>query len=156
MTTYAPASVAFSHGDGAWLFDTEGKRYLDCLSGIAVNTLGHAHPKLVSALREQISRIIHSSNLFEVPLQHAVASKLVALSGMTNVFFCNSGLEANEAAIKIARLYGHNKGIDAPEIVVYEKAFHGRSLATLSATGSAKVQKGFEPLVQGFRARATE
>ena len=150
MSTYAPASVAFSHGDGAWLFDTEGKRYLDCLSGIAVNTLGHAHPVLVSALREQISRIIHSSNLFEVPLQYAVASKLVELSGMTNVFFCNSGLEANEAAIKIARLYGHNRGVDAPEIVVYEKAFHGRSLATLSATGSAKVQKGFEPLVPGF------
>ncbi len=150
MTTYAPAPIAFSHGDGAWLFDTNGKRYLDCLSGIAVNTLGHAHPKLVSALREQISRIIHTSNLFEAPLQMALATKLVALSGMTNVFFCNSGLEANEAAIKIARLYGHNKGIDTPEIVVYEKAFHGRSLATLSATGNVKVQKGFEPLVTGF------
>lgn len=150
MTTYAPAPLAFSHGDGAWLFDTQGKRYLDCLSGIAVNTLGHNHAKLVAALREQVGRIIHSCNLFEVPLQHAVATRLVELSGMTNVFFCNSGLEANEAAIKIARLYGHNRGIDAPEIVVYEKAFHGRSLATLSATGNAKVQKGFEPLVTGF------
>ena len=150
MSTYPPAAVAFSHGDGAWLFDTEGKRYLDCLSGIAVNTLGHAHPRLVAALREQVGRIIHSSNLFEVPLQRQLAAKLVQLSGMTNVFFCNSGLEANEAAIKIARLYGHNKGITEPEIVVYEKAFHGRSLATLSATGNVKVQQGFEPLVTGF------
>ncbi len=150
MTTYGPQPVAFSHGDGAWLFDTDGRRYLDCLAGIAVNTLGHAHPTLVAALREQVARIIHSSNLFAVPMQHELASRLVELSGMTNVFFCNSGLEANEAAIKIARLYGHNRGIDRPEIVVYEKAFHGRSLATLSATGNAKVQKGFEPLVEGF------
>ena len=150
MSTYLPQPVAFSHGDGVWLYDTHGKRYLDCLAGIAVNTLGHAHPRLVAALREQIARIIHSSNLFEVPLQHALATRLVELSGMTNVFFCNSGLEANEAAIKIARLYGHNRGIAAPEIIVYEKAFHGRSLATLSATGNSKVQKGFEPLVTGF------
>jgi acetylornithine/N-succinyldiaminopimelate aminotransferase len=150
MPIYAQQPVRFSHGQGAWLYDTQGKRYLDCLSGIAVNTLGHNHPKLVPALREQVGRLIHASNLFEVPLQHTLASKLVELSGMDNVFFCNSGLEANEAAIKIARLYGHNKGIDRPEIVVYEKAFHGRSLATLSATGNAKVQKGFEPLVEGF------
>lgn len=150
MPIYAQQPVRFSHGDGPWLYDTDGKRYLDCLSGIAVNTLGHNHPKLVPALREQIGRIMHASNLFEVPLQHTLASKLVELSGMDNVFFCNSGLEANEAAIKIARLYGHNKGIDLPEIVVYEKAFHGRSLATLSATGNVKVQKGFEPLVGGF------
>jgi acetylornithine/N-succinyldiaminopimelate aminotransferase len=150
MSTYATQPVAFERGEGAWLFDTAGRRYLDCLSGIAVNTLGHNHPRLVAAIADQASRIIHSSNLFEVPLQRQLAQKLVGLSGMTNVFFCNSGLEANEAAIKIARLHGHNRGIDRPEIVVYEKAFHGRSLATLSATGSDKVQKGFEPLVEGF------
>ena len=150
MSTYAPQPVAFSHGDGAWLFDTAGRRYLDCLSGIAVNTLGHNHPRLVAALREQIGRLIHCSNLFEIPLREQLAQRLVDVSGMTNVFFCNSGLEANEAAIKIARKYGHDRGIALPEIVVYEKAFHGRSLATLSATAGAKVQKGFEPLVQGF------
>jgi acetylornithine/N-succinyldiaminopimelate aminotransferase len=150
MSTYVTQPVAFERGEGAWLFDTAGRRYLDCLSGIAVNTLGHNHPRLVAAIAEQASRIIHSSNLFEVPLQRQLAQKLVDLSGMTNVFFCNSGLEANEAAIKIARLHGHNRGIDRPEIVVYEKAFHGRSLATLSATGNDKVQKGFEPLVEGF------
>ena len=150
MSTYLPQPVAFERGDGAHLFDAGGKRYLDCLAGIAVNTLGHNHPRLVAALTDQIGRIIHTSNLFEVPLQHAVATRLVELSGMTNVFFCNSGLEANEAAIKIARLHGHNRGIREPHIVVYEKAFHGRSLATLSATGNEKVQKGFEPLVPGF------
>ena len=150
MTTYLPQPVAFERGDGVRLFDTSGRRYLDCLSGIAVNTLGHNHTKLVAALTDQIGKIIHSSNLFEVPLQAAVARRLTVLSGMTNVFFCNSGLEANEAAIKLARLYGHNRGIREPHIVVYEKAFHGRSLATLSATGNDKVQKGFEPLVQGF------
>jgi acetylornithine aminotransferase len=150
MPTYAPQPVAFEHGQGAWLYDTEGRRYLDCLSGIAVNTLGHNHPKLVAAIADQASKIIHCSNLFEIPLRHRMAERLVELSGMTNVFFCNSGLEANEAAIKIARLYGHNRGIDLPEIVVYENAFHGRSLATLSATGNVKVQKGFEPLVPGF------
>ena len=150
MSTYLPQPVAFERGDGVHLFDTKGRRYLDCLSGIAVNTLGHNHPRLVAALTDQIRKIIHTSNLFEVPLQHAVASRLVQRSGMTNVFFCNSGLEANQAAIKIARLYGHNRGIREPHIVVYEKAFHGRSLATLSATGNEKVQKGFEPLVPGF------
>ncbi len=150
MSTYLPQPVAFSHGDGVWLFDTQGRRYLDALSGIAVNTLGHNHPRLVAALREQVGRIIHASNLFESPLQKQLAARLTGLSGMTNVFFCNSGLEANEAAIKIARLYGHQRGIDRPEIVVYERAFHGRSLATLSATGNEKVQKGFEPLVEGF------
>ena len=150
MSTYAQQPTAFTHGDGVWLFDTEGRRYLDCLAGIAVNTLGHNHPTLVAELREQIARLIHCSNLFTVPLQHELANRLLAVSGMTNVFFCNSGLEANEAAIKIARKYGHDRGIDAPEIVVYEKAFHGRSLATLSATGNVKVQKGFEPLVTGF------
>ncbi|MFN5880752.1 MAG: aspartate aminotransferase family protein [Burkholderiales bacterium] len=150
MPTYAAQPVAFERGQGAWLYDFEGRRYLDCLSGIAVNTLGHNHPRLVSAICDQASKIIHCSNLFEIPLREQLAQELVDLSGMTNVFFCNSGLEANEAAIKIARLYGHNRGIHEPEIVVYEKAFHGRSLATLSATGNAKVHKGFEPLVQGF------
>ncbi len=150
MNTYARQPVAFSHGDGAWLYDSEGRRYLDCLAGIAVNTLGHNHPKLVAALREQVARLIHSSNLFEVPLQTELGARLVELSGMTNVFFCNSGLEANEAALKIARKYGHERGIARPEVVVYERAFHGRSIATLSATGNEKVQKGFEPLVEGF------
>ena len=150
MSTYGRLPVAFSHGDGPWLYDTSGRRYLDCLAGIAVNTLGYNHPRLTAALREQVSRIIHCSNLFEIPLQAELAAMLVERSGMTNVFFCNSGLEANEAAIKLARLHGHNRGIDRPEIVVYEKAFHGRSLATLSATGNPKVQKGFEPLVEGF------
>jgi len=150
MNTYARQPVAFSHGDGPWLYDTDGRRYLDCLAGIAVNTLGHNHPKLVAALREQVARIIHSSNLFEIPLQTQLGAKLVELSGMTNVFFCSTGLEANEAALKIARKYGHGRGIDRPEVVVYERAFHGRSIATLSATGSEKVQKGFGPLVEGF------
>ena len=150
MSTYAQPNIAIVRGEGARVFDSTGRRYLDCLSGIAVNTLGHNHPKLVAALTDQIGKIIHTSNLFEVPLQREVAERLVGLSGMTNVFFCNSGLEANEAAIKIARLYGHNKGIAEPHVVVYDKAFHGRSLATLSATGNAKVQKGFEPLVPGF------
>ena len=150
MSTYARLPVAFSHGDGPWLFDTDGRRYLDCLAGIAVSTLGYNHPRLTTALREQIGRVIHTSNLFEIPLQTRLAQMLVERSAMTNAFFCNSGLEANEAAIKLARLYGHKRGIDRPEIVVYEKAFHGRSLATLSATGNAKVQKGFEPLVEGF------
>jgi acetylornithine aminotransferase len=150
MATYAQQPVAFTHGDGVWLFDTHGKRYLDCLAGIAVNTLGHNHPKLVAELREQIGRVIHVSNLFEHPLRNELAQMLVDRSSMTNVFFCNSGLEANEAAIKIARKYGHDRGIERPEIVVYEDAFHGRSLATLSATGNPKVHKGFEPLVEGF------
>jgi acetylornithine aminotransferase len=150
MPTYAPQPVAFVRGEGVWLFDAAGKPYLDALSGIAVNTLGHGHPGLVEALRDQVGRLIHHSNLFENPLAEALASELVKRSGMTNVFFCNSGLEANEAAIKIARKYGHDRGIDSPEIIVYEHAFHGRSLATLSATGNPKVQKGFAPLVPGF------
>ena len=150
MPTYAPQPVAFVRGEGVWLFDAAGKPYLDALSGIAVNTLGHGHPGLVEALRDQVGRLIHHSNLFENPLAEALASELVKRSGMTNVFFCNSGLEANEAAIKIARKYGHDRGIDSPEIIVYEHAFHGRSLATLSATGNTKVQKGFAPLVPGF------
>ncbi len=150
MPTYAPQPVAFVRGEGVWLFDAAGKPYLDALSGIAVNTLGHGHPGLVDALRDQVGRLIHHSNLFENPLAEALAGELVKRSGMTNVFFCNSGLEANEAAIKIARKYGHDRGIDSPEIIVYEHAFHGRSLATLSATGNTKVQKGFAPLVPGF------
>ena len=150
MNTYAQQPVVFTHGDGVWLFDSAGRRYLDCLAGIAVNTLGHNHPKLVAALREQIGKVIHVSNLFTHPLRDQLARLLLERSGMTNVFFCNSGLEANEAAIKIARKYGHDRGIATPEIVVYDKSFDGRSLATLSATGNEKVQKGFEPLVEGF------
>jgi acetylornithine/N-succinyldiaminopimelate aminotransferase len=150
MNTYGRLPIALSHGRGCWLWDTQGRKYLDGLGGIAVNTLGHAHPKLVPALQDQIGKIIHSSNYYEVPLQEALAAKLCELSGLNAAFFCNSGLEANEAALKIARKYGHDKGIDRPEVIVYEKAFHGRSIATLSATGNPKVQKGFEPLVEGF------
>lgn len=150
MPTYARQSVAFVRGEGSWLWDAEGRRYLDALSGIAVNTLGHAHPALVAGLREQVGQLIHTSNLYEVPLQAELADQLARLSGMTNVFFCNSGLEANEAALKLARKHGHNLGFDRPQTIVFEGAFHGRSIATLSATASAKVQKGFEPLVEGF------
>jgi acetylornithine aminotransferase len=150
MNTYGRLPIALSHGRGCWLWDTQGRKYLDGLGGIAVNTLGHAHPKLVPALQDQIGKLIHSSNYYEVPLQEQLASKLCELSGLSAAFFCNSGLEANEGALKIARKYGHDKGITRPEIIVYEKAFHGRSIATLSATGNPKVQKGFEPLVEGF------
>ncbi|CAM5795558.1 acetylornithine/succinylornithine family transaminase [Rhizobacter fulvus] len=150
MKTYGRLPLALSHGRGCWLWDTHGKKYLDGLGGIAVNTLGHAHPKLVPALTDQIGKIIHSSNYYLVPLQEQLAAKLCELSGLTNVFFCSTGLEANEGALKIARKYGHDKGIDRPEIVVYEAAFHGRSIATLSATGNPKVQAGFGPLVEGF------
>ena len=150
MKTYGRLPMALSHGRGCWVWDTEGKKYLDGLGGIAVNTLGHAHPKLVPALHDQIGKLIHSSNYYLVPLQEQLAAKLCELSGLTNVFFCSTGLEANEAALKIARKFGHDKGIDRPEIVVYEAAFHGRSIATLSATGNAKVQAGFGPLVEGF------
>jgi len=150
MNTYGRLPVALSHGQGCWLWDTEGKKYLDGLGGIAVNTLGHAHPKLVPALQDQIAKLIHSSNYYEVPLQEELAARLCELSGLSAAFFCNSGLEANEGALKIARKFGHDKGIERPEIIVYEKAFHGRSIATLSATGNPKVQKGFGPLVEGF------
>jgi acetylornithine/N-succinyldiaminopimelate aminotransferase len=150
MNTYGRLPFALSHGKGAWVWDTEGRKYLDGLGGIAVNTLGHGHPKLVPALQDQVAKMIHSSNYYEVPLQENLAAQLCELSGLSAAFFCNSGLEANEGALKIARKYGHDKGIARPEIVVYEKAFHGRSIATLSATGNAKVQKGFEPLVDGF------
>ena len=150
MNTYKPLPVAFARGEGAWLWDTNGKRYLDALAGIAVSGLGHAHPKLVKAIAEQAGKIIHSSNLVEVPEQAALAEKLCKLAGMDNAFFCNSGAEANECAIKIARLHGHQRGVENPQIIVMEKAWHGRTLATLAATGSRKAQAGFEPLVTGF------
>lgn len=150
MNTYARLPVAFVRGEGAWLWDTEGKRYLDGLSGIAVNTLGHAHPRFTAALNEQIGKLIHCSNVYQVNGQELLADKLCALSSMQEVFFCNSGCEANEAAIKLARMHGHQRGIESPSIIVMEKAFHGRTLATLSATGNRKVQAGFEPLVSGF------
>ena len=150
MNTYGRLPVAFSHGQGSWLFDVNGKRYLDALSGIAVSTLGHNHPRLVRAISEQAGRVLHTSNLYAIPLQEALSDRLAAVSGMDEVFFCNSGCEANEAAIKLARLYGHGKGIAEPVIVVMDKSFHGRTLATLSATGNTKVQVGFEPLVTGF------
>jgi acetylornithine aminotransferase len=150
MNTYARLPLAFSHGAGAWLWDTEGRRYLDALSGIAVNTLGHAHPRFTAALNEQVGKLIHCSNIYQVREQELLADKLCGLSGMQEVFFCNSGCEANEAAIKLARMYGHKRDIESPAIIVMEKAFHGRTLATLSATGNRKVQAGFEPLVGGF------
>ena len=150
MSTYARLPVAFTHGEGVWLWDSNGKRYLDALAGIAVNTLGHAHPRFTTALSAQINKLIHASNIYQIPEQEQLADKLCALSRMQEVFLCNSGCEANEAAIKLARLYGHNKGIESPSIIVMEKAFHGRTLATLSATGNRKVQAGFEPLVKGF------
>ncbi|MFI0546971.1 MAG: aspartate aminotransferase family protein [Brachymonas sp.] len=150
MNTYGRLPIALSHGQGCRVWDVNGKEYLDALGGIAVNTLGHNHPKLVPALQEQLTKLIHTSNYYHIPLQEQLAAKLVELSGMTNAFFCNSGLEANEAALKLARKFGHNKGIAKPFVVVYERAFHGRSIATLSATGNPKVQAGFEPLVEGF------
>ena len=150
MNTYARLPVAFTHGEGSWLWDSEGKRYLDALAGIAVNTLGHAHPRFTAALNAQIGKLIHVSNIYQVREQEQLADKLCALSNMREVFLCNSGCEANEAAIKLARMFGHHKGIEIPSIIVMEKAFHGRTLATLSATGSRKVQAGFEPLVKGF------
>lgn len=150
MNTYGRLPFALSHGQGCRVWDTEGREYLDALGGIAVNTLGHAHPRLVPALTDQIGKLIHCSNYYQAPLQEQLAARLCDLSGLTNAFFCSTGLEANEAALKIARKFGHDKGIDRPEIIVYEKAFHGRSIATLSATGNPKVQAGFGPLVEGF------
>ncbi|MDE2454986.1 MAG: aminotransferase class III-fold pyridoxal phosphate-dependent enzyme, partial [Burkholderiales bacterium] len=150
LNTYGRLPIALAYGRGCWLWDTEGRKYLDGLAGIAVNTLGHGHPKLVPALQEQVARMMHCSNYYEVPLQEQLAAHLCRISGLEGAFFCNSGLEANEAAIKIARKYGHDRGIERPEIVVYEKAFHGRSIATLSATGNPKIQEGFGPLVEGF------
>ena len=150
MNTYARLPVAFARGEGSWVYDTDGKRYLDGLSGIAVNTLGHAHPDLVAAIADQAGKLLHTSNLYEIPLQTQLSDRLAALAGMDEVFFCNSGCEANEAAIKLARFHGHKKGVDNPAIIVMERAFHGRTLATLSATGNRKAQAGFEPLVSGF------
>jgi acetylornithine aminotransferase len=150
MNTYARLPVAFERGAGSWLWDANGKRYLDAMAGVAVCGLGHGHPTYVAALREQVGKLVHTSNLYQITLQEQLADRLAAISGMDNVFFCNSGCEANEAAIKLARLHGHKKNVEAPAIVVLEKAFHGRTIATLSATGSRKVQAGFEPLVAGF------
>ena len=150
MNTYGRVPIALERGQGSRVWDVNGKQYLDALGGIAVNTLGHNHPRLVPALQDQLSKLIHTSNYYHVPGQEQLAAKLVELSGMQNVFFCNSGLEANEAALKIARKFGVDKGIAKPEIVVYEKAFHGRSIATMSATGNTKIHTGFGPLVEGF------
>ena len=150
MNTYNRQPVAFVRGEGAYLWDEAGKRYLDAVAGVAVNALGHGHPKLVKAIADQAATLIHSSNLYRVLRQEELADKLCALSGMDKAFFCNSGCEANEAAIKLARLYGHGKGIEVPTIIVMEKAFHGRTMATLTATGSRKIQAGFEPLLSGF------
>lgn len=150
MTTYNRQPVTFVRGEGVWLWDDQGKRYLDALAGVAVNGLGHAHPVLVKAISEQAARLIHVSNIYRIAEQEKLADCLSRLSGMDRVFFCNSGCEANEAAIKLARLYGHNRGIENPAIVVMDHSFHGRTMATLSATGSRKVQAGFEPLVPGF------
>lgn len=150
MNNYSRLPVTFTHGEGAWLWDTQGNQYLDALSGVAVNGLGHAHPALVKAISDQAAKLIHVSNYYHIAEQEALASELAAISGMDKVFFCNSGCEANEACIKLARLYGHNKGVQNPEIIVMERAFHGRTMATLSATGNRKAQAGFEPLVSGF------
>ena len=151
MNTYARQPVAFVRGEGVWLWDEAGKKYLDALAGIAVNTLGYGHPKLKKALMARVeSGVLHTSNLWRIPDQEAAADRIAEITGLDEIFFCNSGLEATEASIKVARKYGHDRGVAEPAIIVMEKAFHGRSLATLSATGSRKVQAGFEPLVQGF------
>ena len=150
MNTYKPAPVAFSRGEGAWLYTTDGRRMLDALAGIAVSGLGHGHPKLTRAIAEQAGKLIHTSNLVNIPEQAALAEKICSLAHMDNVFFGNSGAEANECAIKLARLYGHQRGVAVPQIIVMEHAWHGRTLATLAATGSRKAQAGFEPLVTGF------
>ncbi len=150
MNTYSRQPVTFVKGEGVWLWDNQGEKYLDALAGVAVNGLGHAHPKLVKAISEQAGKLIHVSNIYQIAEQAALADKLCEISAMDKVFFCNSGCEANEAAIKLARLYGHNKGVENPEIIVMDKSFHGRTMATLSATGNRKVQAGFEPLVSGF------
>ncbi|MGL4188049.1 MAG: aspartate aminotransferase family protein [Sphaerotilus sulfidivorans] len=150
MTTYGRLPIALVRGRGCRVWDSAGREYLDGLGGIAVNTLGHAHPKLVAALQEQVATLIHCSNYYHIPGQEQLAARLVELSGLSNAFFCSTGLEANEAALKLARKFGHDKGLERPEVIVFEKAFHGRSIATLSATGNPKVQAGFGPLVEGF------
>jgi acetylornithine/N-succinyldiaminopimelate aminotransferase len=150
MNTYSRLPVTFARGEGAWLWDDQGNKYLDALAGIAVCGIGHSHPKLVKAISEQAGTLIHTSNLYHIDKQEKLAKKLAILSGLNKSFFCNSGAEANETAIKLARLYGHNKGIDQPTIIVMENSFHGRTMATLTATGNRKVQAGFEPLLTGF------
>ncbi len=150
MNTYMRQPVTFVKGEGVWLWDDKGEKYLDALAGVAVNGLGHAHPKLVRAISEQASKLIHVSNIYHIAEQAALADKLCEISGMDKVFFCNSGCEANEASIKLARLYGYGKGIQNPTIIVMNRSFHGRTMATLSATGNVKVQTGFQPLVSGF------
>ncbi len=147
---YGRLPVAFAHGQGVWLWDTEGKRYLDGLSGIGVSCLGHAHPVLVEAIAEQAAKVIHTSNIYEVPLQEQLAQRITAISGMSEVFFANSGAEANEGAIKLARLYGHLKGVKIPTIITMDSSWHGRTLGTLAATGSEKARQGFDPLPAGF------
>lgn len=150
MNTYGERRLTLTRGQGAWLWDATGKKYLDALSGIAVCGLGHAHPEVTRAIAEQAAALVHCSNLYNIPAQQQLAEALCAASGMDRAFFGNSGAEANEAAIKIARLHGHARGIDVPTVIVMERAFHGRTLATLTATGNRKVQAGFEPLVRGF------
>lgn len=150
LNTYNRLPLSFERGEGVWLFDKSGKKYLDALSGVAVNTLGHNHHELINAISKQASKLIHVSNYYHIEEQCLLAAKLASISTLDSVFFCNSGCEANEAAIKFARLFGHKNGNDAPNIIVMERAFHGRTMATLTATGSRKVQAGFEPLVPGF------
>ncbi|QEP44650.1 aspartate aminotransferase family protein [Ectothiorhodospiraceae bacterium BW-2] len=150
MNTYARQPVAFTRGEGATLWDSQGKSYLDTVAGIAVCNLGHCHPDITATIQQQATELLHTSNLFDIPAQQRLGAKLAQLAGMERVFFCNSGAEANEAAVKLARLYGHQRGIDTPTIIVMEQSFHGRTMATLTATGNRKVQAGFEPLVHGF------
>jgi len=150
MNTYSRLPVTFVKGEGVWLWDDQGRKYLDALAGIAVCSIGHCHPKLVKAISEQAGTLIHTSNLYHIDKQEKLAEKLAKLSGLNKSFFCNSGAEANETAIKLARLYGHNKGIDLPTVIVMEHSFHGRTMATLTASGNRKVQAGFEPLLTGF------
>ena len=150
MDTYARLAVSFTRGEGCYLFDTAGERYFDAIAGIGVNALGHAHPAVTAAISAQAGKLIHTSNLYHIELQEKLASKLTEVAGIDACFFGNSGAEANEAAIKLARLYGHQRGIDNPAIIVMEHSFHGRTMATLTATGNRKIQAGFEPLVSGF------
>ncbi|WP_131782075.1 aspartate aminotransferase family protein [Legionella gresilensis] len=150
ITSYSPLPITFTHGEGVWLYDEQGKAYLDGLSGIAVCGLGHAHPDVTRTIQQQAAKLLHTSNLFQIKEQQQLAEKLTSLTGMEQAFFANSGAEANEAAIKLTRLYGHKKGIETPSIIVMDRAFHGRTMATLTASGSRKVQAGFEPLVPGF------
>jgi acetylornithine/N-succinyldiaminopimelate aminotransferase len=150
VTTYSPMPIALTHGKGVWVYDESGKAYFDSFSGIAVNGLGHAHPEVINTIQTQAARIIHTSNGFHIRQQEVLAERLCSMAGMSQAFFANSGAEANEAALKLARLYGHRKGIESPALIVMERAFHGRTLATLSASGNRKIQAGFEPLVPGF------